>query len=61
MATAAVSVMRFVEPIDTPSIALRYTGLAVGIVGFIWLIVLLLFPPHGPTGHNPRKPPSEGR
>jgi hypothetical protein len=49
MITAAISGLRFVQPIDLPSIVMRWMCVAVAFVGFGWLAVLLLFPPAPPS------------
>jgi hypothetical protein len=42
---ATISGFRWVQPIDEAARLFRWFCLAGGVVGFIWLVTLLIFPP----------------
>ena len=42
--TASISGFRFVQPLDIPAMIFRYVCLLAGIIGFLWLIILTVFP-----------------
>jgi hypothetical protein len=45
MITGATAGLRWLTPLDSPSIVMRWACMAFGLVGFLWLSVLLIFPP----------------